>query len=250
VRADRAPCGRSWGDPSASADWAVALVGPVPPPTLGVVPLLLLDLDDTLLDRTAAYARWARAFAAELGAGPGVAAWLVELDAGGHASREGVAAAIAGRFGAAAGSDLVDRIRRGLVEHIDPDPAVPPALAAARDAGWTPVVVTNGATRQQERKLHATGLIDLVAGWVISEAAGTGKPDPRIFREAARRVGQDLDGAWMVGDSAVADIGGAHRLGLRSAWVRRSRTWPITEYAPTLAAETGPEAIRAILAYL
>jgi putative hydrolase of the HAD superfamily len=118
------------------------------------VPLLLLDLDDTLLDRTAAYARWARAFAAELGAGPEVAAWLVELDAGEDAPREDVAAAIAGRFGAAAGSDLVDRIRRGLVEHIDPDPAVPPALAAARRAGWTPVMVTNGATRQQERKLR------------------------------------------------------------------------------------------------
>ena len=50
----------------------------------------------------------------------------------------------------------------------------------------------------------------------------------------------------MVGDSAVADIGGAYRLGLRSAWVRRSRTWPVAD-APTLAAETGPEAIRAIL---
>lgn len=213
------------------------------------MPLLLLDLDDTLLDRTAAYARWARAFAAGLGAGPEVAAWLVEFDAGGGAPREDVGAAIAGRFGAAAGSDLVDRIRRGLVEHIDPDPAVPPALAAARESGWTPVVVTNGGTRQQERKLRVTGLIDLVAGWVISEAAGSWKPDPRIFREAARRVGQDLDGAWIVGDSAVADIGGAHRLGLCSAWVRRSRTWPITEYAPTLAAETGPEAIRAVLAH-
>jgi putative hydrolase of the HAD superfamily len=167
---------------------------------------------------------------------------------GGHAPREDVAAAIAGRFGAAAGSDLVERIRRGLVEHIDPEPAVPP-LAAARDAGWAPVVVTNGSTRQQERKLHATGLIDLVAGWVISETAGTGKPDPRIFQEAARQLGQDFEGAWIVGDSAVADIGGAHRLGLRSAWVRRSRTWPITECSPTLAAETGPGAIRAVLAH-
>ena len=211
------------------------------------MPLLLLDLDDTLLERTAAYAQWARAFAAGLGAGGDAAAWLVALDAGGLAPREDVAAEITGRFGAAAGSDLVDRIRRGLVEHIDPDPAVPSALAAARDAGWTPVVVTNGSTRQQERKLPVTGLAGLVAGWVISEAAGVRKPDPRIFREAARRAGQDLDGAWMVGDSAVADIGGAHRLGLRSAWVRRSRTWPITEYAPTLTAETGPEAIRAIL---
>jgi FMN phosphatase YigB (HAD superfamily) len=67
---------------------------------------------------------------------------------------------------------------------------------------------------QQERKLRHTGLDREVAGWVISEGAGLRKPDPEIFRFAAARAGQPLDGAWMIGDSAEADISGARDAGL------------------------------------
>ena len=62
---------------------------------------------------------------------------------------------------------------------------------------------------QQERKLRHTGLDREVAGWVVSEGAGLRKPDPAIFRFAAEQAGQSLDGAWMIGDCAQADIEGA-----------------------------------------
>ena len=53
-----------------------------------------------------------------------------------------------------------------------------------------------------------------VAGWVVSEGAGVRKPDPAIFLLAAEQAGQSLDGAWMIGDCAEADIEGARSVGL------------------------------------
>jgi putative hydrolase of the HAD superfamily len=106
-------------------------------------------------------------------------------------------------------------------------------LGAAHDAGWTPVIVTNGTVMQQERKIRTLGLEPLVAGWVISEAAGVKKPDARIFQFAAEEVGMTLVGGWMVGDHPIADIGGAHALGLSTCWVTRGRVWLEAGFEPT-----------------
>src|SRR6266576_1316820 len=54
------------------------------------MPLLLLDLDDTLVDRADAYRRWAASFAARHG-DEREADWLVEADDGGYAPREQLA---------------------------------------------------------------------------------------------------------------------------------------------------------------
>jgi putative hydrolase of the HAD superfamily len=154
------------------------------------------------------------------------------------------------RFGLddVAEADLVEELQLGSAEHIELDLAVPKALDQARGAGWVTVVVTNGTVRQQERKLRHTGLAGHVEGWVISEGAGIRKPDPAIFELAARQVGRTLDGAWMIGDSPEADIGGAYRAGLSSVWLHRGRTWATAEFAPTRIADSCSQAIAAVLA--
>jgi putative hydrolase of the HAD superfamily len=122
------------------------------------------------------------------------------------------------------------------------------ALREARAAGWVPFVVTNGTVPQQERKLRHTGLDREVAGWVISEGAGTRKPDPEIFRLAAVQVGLPLRGAWMIGDSAEADIAGARNAGLPGIWLHRGRPWPLTAFPPGHTAGSFPDAVRIVLA--
>ncbi len=122
------------------------------------MPLLLLDLDNTLVDRAAAFH-----------------AWGTELVDG----LDGTSAA-----------QLVDDLRRGMVERLTLDHAVPRALTAARDAGWVPVIVTNGSTIQQERKIRHTGLDRWAAAWVVSESAGPAKPDPQLFQLAADAAGR------------------------------------------------------------
>jgi putative hydrolase of the HAD superfamily len=151
------------------------------------VPLLLVDLDNTLIDREGAFARWAREFAAARAGTEADAQWLVAADKDGLESRERLAAMIGERFGldGRAEAGLVAELRGGLVRQIIPDAAVIGALRDARVAGWVPFIVTNGTVEQQERKLRHTGLDREVAGWVISEEAGLRKPDPAIFRFAA-----------------------------------------------------------------
>jgi putative hydrolase of the HAD superfamily len=213
------------------------------------VPLLLVDLDNTLIDRAGAFARWALEFTSARGGSQEDAAWLVAADRDGFEERERLAAMVGERFGldGRTRAGLLAELRAGLVRQITPDPAVTVALRGARAAGWVPFVVTNGTVQQQERKLRHTGLDREVAGWVISEGAGTRKPDPEIFRLAAVQAGQPLRGAWMIGDSAEADIGGARNAGLTAIWLHRGRPWPLTAFQPGHTAGSFPDAVRIVL---
>lgn len=198
------------------------------------MPLLLLDLDNTLLDRTGPFRVWGEEFLAAIGAPPADIDWLLSIDADGLTDRWDVADAIRDRYGLRTPSiDLVEALHEGVVERTRLDPLVACALRIADEAGWVPVVVSNGATRQQDSKIRRTGLDRYVADWVISEQVGVSKPNPRIFAMAAQRVRMRLQGAWVVGDSPEADIGGAAATGLPSVWLHRGRNWPETRFTPT-----------------
>ena len=218
------------------------------------MPLLLIDLDNTLVDRASAFRRWASAFCRRTDRPQTHVDWLVECDRDGREPRavlaEAMAMAMASRFllGPAAQGELYDQLRRGMVEYVTADPSVLTALDLARSAGWTCVVVTNGPTWQQEEKLRRTGLAAHLDGWVVSESVGFAKPDPRIFRLASSTVGASLDGAWMIGDSPAADVGGGHALGLSTVWLSRGRTWDSDEFAPTAVVATCVEAIKTVVA--
>ena len=209
------------------------------------MPLLLIDLDNTLVDRELAYRNWAADFVADLGADTAHVEWLVSQDNDGLRRREQLATDIASRFGldTKRREALVHELRLGLVERIELDPLIPVALQRLRNAGWQCVVVTNGTVSQQERKLRHTGLDSQVDGWAISEGVGARKPEAAIFEYAARSVGATLDDAWVIGDADSADIAGAHALGLPSVWLHRGRVWQRSDYTPTHQAASCPEAI-------
>jgi len=204
--------------------------------------LVLLDLDNTLIDRTAAFKAWARTRFGET-----EVPWLVEQDRDGYAQRAEVAAVIAARYRLDARDVLVD-LGAGMVEQLAPDPRVAAALAEVTAAGFVPVVVTNGTVAQQQAKLRRTGLDRLVAGWTISEGAGVRKPERRIFELAAASVGRSLtEGGWMVGDHGEYDVRGGAAAGLRTVWVSAGRTWPDDlPYRPTLTAVDCVAALRAL----
>jgi putative hydrolase of the HAD superfamily len=213
------------------------------------VPLLLADLDNTLLDRAGAVGRWAQEFVSARGGTQAEAEWLVAADKDGLESRDRFAALIRERFGLDGQheAELAAELRGGLVSHIVPDASVAEALRTARAAGWVPFVVTNGTVAQQEHKLRQTGLDSEVAGWVISEGAGVRKPDPEIFRLAAAQAGLPLAGSWMIGDSAEADIGGARNAGIQGVWLHRHRAWPLAEYQPARTAGSFAQAVGIVL---
>ncbi|MCL7455794.1 HAD family hydrolase [Micromonospora echinofusca] len=213
------------------------------------MPLLLLDLDNTLLDRAGPFRAWGERFLAGVGAPPADIDWLLSIDADGLTDRWDVADAVRDRYRLRIPSiDLVEELHDCVVADVRLDPLVACALRIADGAGWTPVVVSNGAVRQQEAVIRRTGLDRFVADWVISEEVGVSKPNPRIFALAARRVRLPLRGAWVVGDGPEVDIGGAAAVGLPSVWLHRGRSWVDSRFAPTRTADGVIAAVAAVLA--
>lgn len=213
------------------------------------MPLLLLSLDDTLLDRAGAFRAWATDILGRVGAPDYDLDWLLSVDADGMGSTWDVAEALRERYGLRISAiDLVEEVRGAIMQRMRLDPLTACALAIAEDGGWVPVVVTNGETRQQEEKLRKTGLDRYLADWIISEEVGVRKPNPRIFAIAAERARMRLGGAWMIGDSPEADIGGAAAVGVRSVWLHRGRRWVESRYAPTRTAEGVIAAIAEVMA--
>ena len=214
------------------------------------MPLLLCDLDNTLIDRDSAFRAWATTFATRHGLpADETVASLTELDDDGYAPRETFVAGVACRY------DVWDDVPRALAEYhagivahqVRPPVSVFRALAALRAAGWRIAIVTNGDAQQQAAKIERVGLTYAVDATVISGAVGVRKPDAHIFQIAAERCRSDIVGGWMVGDDAEADIGGAVACGVQSIWLRRGRSWTSQGFRPTLQADSIGEAFDHLL---
>ena len=211
------------------------------------MPLALVDLDDTLVDRDDAYRRWAADFAAEHALDPDAVAWLIEADEQGYANRLDLFTRARDRFALRAdAADLDEAYYAVWPGYLRAFTDVPEALGELRAAGWAIAIVTNGGPGQAQ-KVVAAGLDRLVDGVAVSRLVGAAKPDARIFHAAAAMAGSSLDGAWMVGDHPAFDIGGGQALGLRTIWIARGRTWLEPDHEPTAIVETFAEAARVML---
>lgn len=194
------------------------------------MPLLLVDMDDTLVDRAATAHRW------------------VERHAPRHVRRPAhrLLRRLVRHFKV---HRLVSRLA-ALYERTHPrsyvlEEGVREALEEVRRRGWSIAVITNGNRRTQPAKLASAGILPLVDGVVISSHEGFAKPDPRVFRLAADRAGASLEGAWVVGDDLRQEIAGAAKLGLRSVWLNPDGRRPSPDV--DLEARTFPEAVRIVL---
>ena len=210
---------------------------------------MMLDLDNTLIDRGAAFRSAAVDFLAAHDLPGDDLAWLLAADASGYAPRQTLAAAITARYP----NEVTTEEARALTDFGAAERAVladttSHALAAARVAGWKLVIVTNGRGPQQLAKIRNTGLDALVDAWIISGDLGLQKPDPQVFTAAAEAVGQPLTGAWMIGDSPQHDIAGAHASALRCVWVSASTPWVESGYRPTHIASDVAAAIHYVVA--
>jgi putative hydrolase of the HAD superfamily len=190
-------------------------------------PLVLFDLDNTLIDRLAAFERWAAEFAAERGLGTGAVSWLVAADADGSVPMDAFFGLVREHFGLAEPAGELWRAYRARLPHLVMcRPEVLRGLDRLRAAGWAVGIVTNGMTDNQTGKIRRTGLAERVDGWAISDAEGVRKPDVRLFEIGARRCGTSLaGGGWMVGDDPDKDVAGGRNAGLRTIWIDRG---PVT----------------------
>ena len=208
------------------------------------VRLLVCDLDDTLIDREAAFASWLRAFAGQHGLSNEVVETLTREDQRGFRRRADFFDVVNQHLSSRSDVHLlIHDFHSTIASHFPPlSTETRDALSSLRAEGWKVAVVTNGSPYQL-CKMEVTGVVDLVDAWCISELDGVRKPEPAIFRLAADKCGVDLVGAWMIGDSPEADIGGAVAAGISSAWLHLGRPWPLTSFRPDLIAGSLVEAI-------
>ena len=99
---------------------------------------------------------------------------------------------------------------------VDLYPEVPAALRRL-SAAYPLLALTNG-----NADLGRTGIAPWFRGGLSAREFGVGKPDPRIFIEACRRLGCAPAEVLHVGDDPALDVEGARAAGLQAAWLRRS----------------------------
>lgn len=119
---------------------------------------------------------------------------------------------------------------RAARDRVEPYRDVPAALGAL-SVRYRLVAASNGNAR-----LGRTPLAPYLDAGFDAAALGVAKPDPRFFREIARRLGAPPGALMHVGDDPERDVEAARRAGLRTAWVnRRGLPWPRALPAPALA---------------
>lgn len=112
------------------------------------------------------------------------------------------------------------------------------ALASLAGAGYRVAVVTNSARAAAQTALAAAGLDHTVELVIGADEVGAYKPDPRVYRHAATRLGVRPDGVLLVAAHAW-DVLGALRAGWGAAWVgHREQHLLATVPEPTLRGAT------------
>ena len=199
-------------------------------------PVILFDLDDTILDDTGgASAAWEQA-CIDSGAPDGLydairaaGAWFWS-DADRHRTgradlleaRRTIAATALGNLGLpddGLSARISARLNELRDEAIAPLPGAIETLDVLRGKGVRLGLLTNGSARHQRWKIERFSLeahFDYVG---IEGEVGFGKPEPEAFLRALRAFSADPADAWMVGDNLVFDVGGAQAVGMQGVWV-------------------------------
>lgn len=108
-------------------------------------------------------------------------------------------------------------------------PDARPALEVARSNGWRIGVLTNGSTPQQNAKLAAIGLADLVDVVCCSESLDVSKPAPEAYLRTCQALGTDPADTLMIGDNLELDVVGAQAVGLTARHLDRTTGITLTE---------------------
>jgi putative hydrolase of the HAD superfamily len=126
-------------------------------------------------------------------------------------------------------------------------PDARPTIDALRRAGVRIGALTNAAASLQTQKLARTGFPD-VPVLVGVDTLGYGKPDPRAFAEACRRLGTEPARSAYVGDELDVDAMGAAGAGLVGVWLDRptSRHGDAWIEAQATASEAGIPVIHSL----
>lgn len=192
----------------------------MPPNAQLHTPVLLFDLDNTLIDRDGAFQRYLDDFLARHSAAfqglalPIVRKDILALDAHGRMPRDAFCSAVLARHPALPYTpESLWQDHQRILDYFVPCPAII-AMLQKLVARYRLGLISNGSSTMQRQKIQIAGFGHLFSQVLISGELGVAKPHPAIFRQALDFF--QVSTATMVGDDPCNDIQAAHQLGLRT----------------------------------
>ncbi len=134
-------------------------------------------------------------------------------------------------------SKLAAMFRRLSTKRLAAMPHAAETLTALRARGAKTYLLSNAQSCFTLFELEAIGISDLFDGIILSSDAGMKKPYRGLFELLLARYGVDRSTAVMVGNDAVADIGGADAAGLKSRYIHTWQSGPRPLSLPESAIE-------------
>lgn len=176
-----------------------------------MIKALLLDLDNTLIDRDAAFAAWLASRSTGIDRDA-----LIAMDRGGYGDKRALFTALGRALGISAA-----RARAAHDDELLRFVTLAPDTAKWLDSfHGAKVVVTNGASELQRAKIRAADLTRHIDAIVVSSEHGHDKPHPSIFHHALALAGARPHDALMIGDHPVSDVLGARAVGISACMLR------------------------------
>lgn len=134
--------------------------------------------------------------------------------------------------------------------HVKIDQHTKQVLQTLRDNNYKLGVVSNFAIPEGVHHLLQTNQISsLFETVIVSGAVNRRKPHPEIFKTALQSIGLNSSETIFVGDTADADVAGAHGVGMKAVYIKRRVEQTLERYTPDLIIESLvelPSAIEAI----
>lgn len=191
--------------------------------------VVLFDLDETLIDRSAAVRSFAQKLCPYLDQSTNTSQFVqqvVEIDALGYLPRGEFFAELNKRFGSFLPDGVIKDVFYAEVWETPILAAgVIDALKTLAEKQIPLGVISNGSKKAQETKLKKSDLWQYFDEVLVSESFGVKKPDPSIFLAAAKQLNAEISSSWYVGDHPVNDVWGSKQVGFQAAWVHLGRPW-------------------------
>lgn len=118
--------------------------------------------------------------------------------------------------------ELAETHMRGIAQATRPVPRASDVLDRLHGLGLRVALISNfDYAPAADWILEHTGLEGRFEKVIISDALGLRKPHEKLFEDTMAHFGASPADTLHVGDTALADIWGAGRLGIRTVWINR-----------------------------
>ncbi len=127
---------------------------------------------------------------------------------------------IAARMGIKLSESARDDILSGFAS-LPPHHDIKPALAQLKSAGFRTVAFSNSSLNLISTQITNAGLLEYFDDIISVEETGSFKPDPNVYKFAAKQLNQPLESLRLVATHDW-DTHGALSVGMKAAYINRS----------------------------